>query len=515
MVVLNLREPDCGRLATNFRRGMTDKRFLELEITEWLTSAERKRQLAGEAYYDGEQAVLHRQRIAIGEDGKPVPLQNLPNNRLVHNMYSKMVDQKTNYSFGRAFSFDTENKEYAKALGTVFGPRFRRTLRNIGEGAFIGGKSWLYPYYDNGELCFKRFPADEVLPFWADADHTILDAAVHIYVVLEYDENEQTKEVVKVEVMHGGGVDCFIRRDDGTLEPDPYGKSGSYMTVTDPSTGEVTGYNWERIPLICFKSSHHEIPLLSKVKCLQDAYNDILSNFANQMEEDIHSTILVIKNYDGEDLGAFRKNLATYGAIKVRSYEGSDGGVDTLEITVNAENYKVLLSLLKDAIIENARGYDAKDDRMSGNPNQMNIQSMYSDIDLDANGIEMEFQASMEELLWFVNKHFANTGKTSFEGEEITVIFDRDVLINETEVINNCKSSVGILSDETIVKMHPWVSNPEQELQRIKDEKAEALADPYRAAFEANRGANAGDGKGGGDGGAPVKDEGGGDGKTE
>ena len=44
--------------------------------------------------------------------------------------------------------------------------------------------------------------------------------------------------------------------------------------------------------------------------------------------------------------------------------------------------------------------YDAKDDRMSGDPNQMNIQSMYSDIDLDANGIEMEFQASMEELLW-------------------------------------------------------------------------------------------------------------------
>ena len=43
----------------------------------------------------------------------------------------------------------------------------------------------------------------------------------------------------------------------------------------------------------------------------------------------------------------------------------------------------ILLSLLKDAIIENARGYDAKDDRMSGDPNQMNIQSMYSDIDLD------------------------------------------------------------------------------------------------------------------------------------
>ena len=64
---------------------------------------------------------------------------------------------------------------------------------------------------------------------------------------------------------------------------------------------------------------------------------------------------------------------------------------------MNSENYKVVLWLLKDAIIENARGYDAKDERMGGNPNQMNIQSMYSDIGLDANGIELEFQASMEE----------------------------------------------------------------------------------------------------------------------
>ena len=157
---------------------------------------------------------------------------------------------------------------------------------------------------------------------------------------------------------------------------------------------------------------------------------------------------------------------------------------------------------LKDAIIENARGYDAKDERMGGNPNQMNIQSMYSDIDLDANGIEIEFQAAMEELLWFVNQHLANTGKGNFEGEEVKVIFDRDVLINETEAINNCKNSVGILSNETIVKNHPWISDPEQELERIKKEQKEATEDPYQAAFMANRkkGGDPQDGVTGGDG---------------
>ena len=59
------------------------------------------------------------------------------------------------------------------------------------------------------------------------------------------------------------------------------------------------------------------------------------------------------------------------------------GGIDTLHIDVNANNYDLIVKLLKKAIIENGRGYDAKDDRMTNNPNQMNIQSMYSDIDLD------------------------------------------------------------------------------------------------------------------------------------
>lgn len=57
-----------------------------------------QKQLEGEAYYDGYQDVTHRERLALDEDGKPIVLKNLPNNRLVNNLYSKMVDQKTNYS---------------------------------------------------------------------------------------------------------------------------------------------------------------------------------------------------------------------------------------------------------------------------------------------------------------------------------------------------------------------------------------------------------------------------------
>lgn len=142
--------------------------------------------------------------------------------------------------------------------------------------------------------------------------------------------------------------------------------------------------------------------------------------------------------------------------------------METLEIKVNAENYKAILELLKKALIENEMGFDAKDDRLSGNPNQMNIQSMYSDIDLDANDMETELQAAFEEILWFVNVYFGSTGKGDFDGETVNIIFNRDMLMNETEAIANCQASVGILSDETIVGQHPWVDDPQEEIERLK-----------------------------------------------
>ena len=77
MVILNLRDDCVARTATNFRRGMTDKRFLELEITAWLASPERKRQINGELYYDGKQAVLGRKRMALDDDGKLKELKHL------------------------------------------------------------------------------------------------------------------------------------------------------------------------------------------------------------------------------------------------------------------------------------------------------------------------------------------------------------------------------------------------------------------------------------------------------
>jgi cysteine desulfurase len=97
---------------------------------------------------------------------------------------------------------------------------------------------------------------------------------------------------------------------------------------------------------------------MARVKSLQDGINTILSDFQNNMQEDARNTILVLQNYDGTNLGEFRRNLAQYGVVKVKTVDGAAGDLKTLTVEVNSENYKAILELFKKAIIENGRGFD-------------------------------------------------------------------------------------------------------------------------------------------------------------
>lgn len=474
---------ETARLANIITVGknkVSDDKCIINEINNFKASKRRKDMIDGEKYYSGIHDILFRTRTVIGENGELEEVKNLPNNRIVDNQYKKMVDQKNNYLLGQPISVRCENERYAKILNHVFNKKFMRMMKAIGEDSLNCGLGWLFVCYDeNGEIAFKRFKPFEVIPGWKDAEHTVLDYAIRIYEVIQYD-GVQEKVIQKVEVYDDNGITFFELSDGGSLKPvEPFQQS--YFTITDDE-GTETGYNWTKIPLIPFKYNSKEIPLIKMVKTLQDGLNTIESNFQNSMEEDTRNTILVLMNYDGQNLGEFRRNLAQYGAVKVKTVDGAGGDLKSLQVEVNSDNYKAILEIFKKAIIENAMGYDAKDDRLAGNPNQMNIQSMYSDIDLDANNMETEYQASFEDLLWFINCHLANMGMGDFEGEEVEIIFNRDILISEGEVIDNCQKSVGILSDETIIAQHPWVDDPLAELERLKKQKEEAM-EQYGGAF--------------------------------
>lgn len=451
---------------------MSDLRILEIEINNFKKSKKFKDMIKGIKYADGEHDILNKKRTAIGLDGMLEVVDNLPNNRIVDNQYLRMLSQKVNYILGKPLTVDSEDEAYKELLSQIVNKSFNRTLKRVCEDAYNCGVGFLYVKRNaNGKLDFKRFKPTECIPVWEDSDHTKLEMFVRIYKVTEY-EGEIAKETERAEVYTRDGITRYVYSNGHLLE-DVRNPGGAYYSEID-EYGESIEYPWFDIPIIAFKYNAKEIPLINRVKCLQDAINMIESIYLDTSEEDSGNTILVLKNYDGEKLGEFRQNLATYRAIKVRSTDGMQGGVETISVEVNPENYKTVLSLLKQALIENAMGYDAKDDRLSGNPNQMNIQSMYSDIDLDTNNLETEFQASLEELLEFVDIYLLDVNKGDYRSTQADFIFTRDVMMNQTELIQNVIASSAVLSKETVVSKHPWVTDAGQELERLKAESEEA-----------------------------------------
>lgn len=436
--------------------------FILKEIREFKSSKKRFDMLRGYAYFEGKQDILKRKRLCIGENGDVEEVTNIPNSRIVDNQYKKLVTQKVNYILGKKFTLDG-SKDYCKKLNSVFDSKFMALLRKVCQNSINCGIGYLYVCYDdNGNLSFKSLNPWEIVPGWADDEHTRLDYAIRFYDVIEY-EGKNKKVKNKAEVFDNNGIRRY-EIVNGSLVPDGTKWKTPYFYFKNQSL------SWSKIPIIPFKYNDEE-SLLKNVKTLQDGLNIILSNFQNAMEEDPRNTILVLKNYDGENLGEFRKNLAAYGVVKVRTIDGSDGDVNTLNIEVNSENYKSLIEIFKKAIIENGMGYDAKSDILKGSPNMMNIMSMYSDIDIDAAGMENEYRQALESIIWFVNSHFYNIGKGNYFNEEVKIVFNKNILINESELIDNCIKSLEIISSETVIAKHPWVDEVTKEIKRIKKEE--------------------------------------------
>lgn len=466
---------DPERLNTIIRevpKVITDEEYVEKIINEFLSSEKRKEMINGERYYEGDHDILSSKRTVIGEGGKIVVVDNLPNNLIIDNQYQKMVDQKKNYLLGKPIVFGTEeNTVYNDLLKSTFNKRFQRLIKNIGEDTLNCGIGWMFVNYnEHGELDMKRLKPYQVIPLWTDYEHEELSGVIYFY---DW-ETASGEQIQKVEIYDESGIYRFIRQESKLLlDDEPF---SNYFEVDDEP------FNWLNIPIIPWRYNTKEIPLIRKIKSLQDGINTILSTFMNNMQEDARNTILILVNYDGQDLGEFRRNLSQYGAVKVRNDASTGGGdVKTLQVEVNAENYQAILKVLKNSLIENARGFDAKDDRLNGEPNQMNIQSMYSDVDLDANEMETEFQASFELLLEFVNAYYSNNQLGDFDLEDVEVTFNRDILINESEVIANIRQSTGVISRKTLVRNHPWIDDVDEEMTLIDDEEADS--DDYGNAF--------------------------------
>lgn len=437
------------------------ERFKESEAKKWME--------IGERYYAVENDICNR-KITRKVDGRLVEETYKANNKLAHAKYKNMVDEKIAYLLSKPVTYKTDtedkNNSYIEKIKDILGKQFQYQLSKLGYEASNKGVGWLQIYIDaNGEFKTMVIPSEQCIPRWKDNTHTELESMIRVFntTVWEYDKE---KAITHVEVWTEEGA-TFYRLDGKMLILD-----------TDKSmdeSGPVAHYKidegwccWGKVPFIPFKNNMIEKPDIKFVKSLVDGYDLGRSEAANYVEE-VKNLIFILKGYGGTNITEFMRRLNEDRAIPIDDVE--EGGVDALtpqmDITALREHYEQL----KKDIIEDGQSVSKDPEKFGTAPSGVALRFMYSGLDLKCNLMESEFKMAFEMLLYFVDLYLGISGQGNYEKIEVEIVFNRNMAINEAEVIQNCNNSKGTVSEKTILTHHPYVTDAEEELKLLEEQK--------------------------------------------
>lgn len=248
--------------------------------------------------------------------------------------------------------------------------------------------------------------------------------------------------------------------------------------ITDTLTNErvptnVYSHSFGEVPFIPFYNNAAHKNDLARIKGLIDSYDKTFNGFMNDLE-DIQEVIMVLTGYSGTKLADFIGDLKKYKAIKLD--DADSGSVKTLNIEIPVEARKEMLELCKKAIFIEGQGVDP-DPQNFGNSSGVALEFLYSLLELKAGNMQTEFTEGFAKLIRAICK-FHNI---KIKDDTVQQTWTRNAIRNDKENSEIAKNSVGLVSERTNLKNHPFVEDADAEITQLQKERNEA--DVYGGAF--------------------------------
>ena len=385
-------------------------------------------------YYNNENDIMNRQY----NNG------NKPKNKLSNPYASYITNTATGYFLGKPVSY--KNIDKYEAIDNAF--TYNDEADNnttLAKNASVCGYAIEMMYAD--EEANVRFtsldPSQCAIVYDNSLQENILLA------VRYYDEKVigQDKAITHVEVYSKDSISYYIL-------------DGEDVTFKD----EVEHFFLD-VPVSVYPNNDELYGDFEKVKSLIDAYDKTQSDSANDFEMFTHA-MLVISGYliDDED----EKDVNEKYIINFQ-----DG-------TGKAE---YLIKNIQDSALENYKNRIDNDiHRFSGVPNMSD-----SEFSNNASGVALSYKLmSLENVVGIKEAKFkkglmrrielmCNFLKIKTNNEmaytDIQPTFTRNKPFNDVEIADTMQKLVGILSDETILALSPYIDDVQAELERKKDEQ--------------------------------------------
>lgn len=390
-------------------------------------------------YYKGKQAITLKMATDAGK----------PCNRVVVNYCYNIVQNYLGYMTGIEIGYDNDGR-FEQIIDVLKYNDVKAEDSELLRNALIFGRAFEINYIDeDGKQRFRTLDPRECIPVY---DNTLSNEL--LYVIRFYSEalvNEQLESYI-VEVYDANKVTI-------------YSSSVGFSSFT--YRDEIPHF-FGQCPVTVFSLNAEEVSIFSQIISLQDAYNELLSSEVDDFAA-FADAYLVLKGItaDEEDLVSMKEHRVLM--------MDADADAQYLTKSIGDTQIQNMLQNVNDQIHKISASPDFNDDKFMA---QSGIAMRYKLVGFEnrASAIESNMKKALQRRLELISAILGLIGSTEEAlWREAQITFTRNLPADLAQTVQIVNQLRGIVSQETLLTLLPFVQDVDEEMERVRAEKEESM----------------------------------------
>lgn len=388
-------------------------------------------------YYKGNQEIMKKVATDIGK----------PCNKIITNYCYNIAQNYQGYIAGIPITYSSIN-DFSAIQDVLNYNDVRNEDSEYLRNALIFGRAFEINYIDEeGKQRFKVLDSRNCIPVY---DTSLNNDLLYVIRFYKQDNVDDTVDKYLIEVYS----DATIRTYSSTAQ------FSSFALL------EEREHHFNQVPITVFSLNSEEESIFDKIISLQDAYNKLLSSEVDDFEA-FCDAYLVLKGCmaEEEDVKSMKQNRVLV--------LDTDASAEYLTKSVSDTQIENMLKNINDTIHKIANSPDFNDEKLLA---QSGIAMRYKLVGFEnvASSIVANMTKALQRRIELICYIIHLTG-----GEEIwrdvNISFTRNLPVNVVEAVQVVNQLRGIVSDETLITLLPFIDDAEEEIKKIKAQKEENM----------------------------------------
>ena len=365
-----------------------------------------------------------------------------PCNKVVVNYCYNIVQNYRGYLTGIDIAYSSD-KDIDQVFEVLNYNDVKQEDSNYLQDALVYGCAYEIAYIDEwGKHRFKTLDPKNVIPIYDDT----LDQDL-VYCIRFWSNKIADKDFYIVEVYSKSEIKTY-KSDMGfqTFE----------LVKEEP-------HYFGMVPITVFELNNDRVSIFDQVMTLQDAYNKLLSAEVDDFESfaDAYLVLKGMMGTDPEDLADMKRNRAM----------SIDSDADVSYLTKNISDTQIenMLNNINDNIHKIANSPDFNDDKFMA---QTGIAMRFKLVQFEnaSSAIEAEMRKALQRRIELICA-IGNIKGDNLSFDDVKITFTRNLPTNLTETAQVVNSLRGLVSDQTLLSLLPFVEDSQAELDRLNQQK--------------------------------------------